>query len=104
MTNFPLLIFFSFGYESLCRVDGSEFNIVTQTEDTVEISFVRKWDNSSSASYVSPFIIDKRFPCHVLALFVSCGYLIFLPINVHRLNQKNTLDRADIILNYYADL
>lgn len=42
-----------------CRVDGTKFEIIAQTEDTVEISFVRSWENSTY-SYVSPLIIDKR--------------------------------------------
>ncbi|PKI61483.1 hypothetical protein CRG98_018166 [Punica granatum] len=42
------------------RVDGTKFEIITQTEDNVEISFVRTWENSTYP-YVSPLIIDKRY-------------------------------------------
>ncbi|PKI47603.1 hypothetical protein CRG98_031992 [Punica granatum] len=46
--------------ESNRGVDGTKFEIITQTEDTVEISFVRTWENSTY-SYVSPLIIDRRY-------------------------------------------
>lgn len=35
-----------------------KFKIIAQTGDTVEISFVRSWENSTY-SYVSPLIIDE---------------------------------------------
>ncbi|KAK4781046.1 hypothetical protein SAY87_017152 [Trapa incisa] len=44
----------------LDNVQGTKFSIIAQTEDNVEISFSRTWDNMSDSS-VAPLIIDKRY-------------------------------------------
>ncbi|KAF8017451.1 hypothetical protein BT93_H2585 [Corymbia citriodora subsp. variegata] len=42
------------------RIEGTTFEVVANTDDVVEVSFVSRWSHSS-ASYLAPLIIDKRF-------------------------------------------
>lgn len=46
------------GTAALDKVDGNKFKIVAQTDDLVELSFVRQWDGSSSSV---PLNIDRRY-------------------------------------------
>ncbi|KAL1194904.1 hypothetical protein V5N11_020028 [Cardamine amara subsp. amara] len=46
------------GRGSLDRVEGTKFNIITQTQDQVEISFSRTWEGDHSHI---PLNVDKRY-------------------------------------------
>ncbi|KAK4744715.1 hypothetical protein SAY87_011027 [Trapa incisa] len=45
---------------SHCRVHGATFEVVTETEDLLELSFVRTWNVSVNETY-APMNIDKRY-------------------------------------------
>ena len=42
-----------------CRLEGTKFEIITQNEEQVEISFTRTWTISKRGSLV-PLNVDKR--------------------------------------------
>ena len=49
----------SIGY-LICRVVGTSFSVIMETEEQVEISFTRTW-NPSLTGKQSPLNIDKRY-------------------------------------------
>ena len=44
----------------LCRIKGSNFNVIVENEEQVEISFTRPWDVSLQGK-LAPLNLDKRF-------------------------------------------
>ena len=44
---------------SLCRIKGTDFKVIMETEEQVEVSFSRPWDPSLKGKLV-PINIDKR--------------------------------------------
>lgn len=43
-----------------CRIVGTSFNVIVETEEQVEVSFTRIWDSSLKGKQ-SPLNIDKRY-------------------------------------------
>lgn len=42
-----------------CRIRGTSFNVIMESDEQVEISFTRTWDSSQEGKLV-PLNIDKR--------------------------------------------
>lgn len=53
---FPTFLIFTVVF---CRIKGTDFGIILQEEDQVEVSFTRNWDPSLEGRVV-PLNIDKR--------------------------------------------
>ncbi|XP_057821355.2 uncharacterized protein LOC131034027 [Cryptomeria japonica] len=49
------------GHLKLDLIEGSEFSVVTATEEQAEVSFVRRWDSSLQGSSRIPVNIDLRY-------------------------------------------
>ncbi|KFK30410.1 hypothetical protein AALP_AA7G257300 [Arabis alpina] len=47
-------------YRGLDRIEGTNFRIISQNEEQVEISFYRKWNIGGSRSHI-PLNVDKRY-------------------------------------------
>lgn len=45
--------------ENLCRLEGTNFRVIVETEDQIEVSFMKTW-KSFLGDNVVPLNIDKR--------------------------------------------
>lgn len=64
-------------YGVFCRLEGTKFEVVVQTEDQIELSFTRTW-NFSLEGTVIPLNVDKRYVlihCLVKQKIVHCKRL-----------------------------
>ena len=50
---------------SICRLIGSDFSVILEDENQVEVSFTNKWDaatwNSSGSYWRLPVNVDRRY-------------------------------------------
>lgn len=56
-------------------IKGTDFSIVTQDDDQVEVSFTRMWDPSLQGKLV-PLNIDKRYISLISNYFISVLHVL----------------------------
>lgn len=60
-----------FIFFEISRVQGTDFVVITETDELVELSFTRSWDLSLEGKSV-PLNIDKRFEfLHSTKIFIE---------------------------------
>lgn len=56
---------------ALCRIEATNFTVIVENEEQVEVSFTRLW-NSSLEGQVVPLNIDKRSSfAHITSIYLS---------------------------------
>lgn len=71
-----------------CRIKGTNFRVIVENDEQVEISFTRTWDSSMEGKVV-PLNIDKRYFNFTLRLITT--YRIVINFERHVTNYLDSL-------------